>query len=362
LGWAQATYSRNAPSGAEALLDRAKAAGARALRLGGAEAEGRQVLAMVGLFQGDRAAAHQETISGLQADPSNARLTGYMASFLELEGRWTEALEYRRKAVALDPAAAGHAAGLATTLLWLRRHREARVAADRYLILGPSNPEAYQLRAMVALGEGKLQEARAVLRQGEGRVPKDELLAFVAYYWDLFWVLDAEQQARLLQLKPEAFYGDTVWWQIAWAGTYLFNGHSTRAAEIAEQAYRKLKVLFAQDSTSPEYATRLALAGAFLGYEDEAVGAAQTSLALLPLATDALNGALMVYRLACVQALVGRKEDAIATLETLLSIPFYVSPAWLRIDPNFASLRGDSRFIKLTAADALQNGGRIPGL
>ena len=349
LGWAQAVFSRNAPSGSEELLDQAKVAGARALRLGGAEAEARQVLAMASLFEGDRATAHQETILGLQADPSNARLTGYMASFLELEGRWSEALVYRRKAVALDPAAAGHAAGLATTLLWLRRHAEARAAADRYLILGPSNPEAYQLRAMVAVGEGKLPEARAVLRRGEGRVPKDELLAFVAYYWDLFWVLDPEQQARLLQLKPDAFYGDTLWWRIARAGTHLFNGDSAQAAGIAEPAYRKLKVLFAQDSTSAEYATRLGLVSAFLGHQDEAVEAAQTSLALLPLATDALNGALMVYRLACVQALVGRKEDAVATLETLLSIPFYVSPAWLTIDPNFASLRGDSGFIRLTS-------------
>ncbi len=106
-----------------------------------------------------------------------------MASFLELEGRWNEALEYRRKSVTLDPSAAGYASGLATNLLWLRRHGEARTAADRYLILGPTNPEAYQLRAMVALAQGKLNEAQAVLRRGEARVPKDELLAFVAYYW-----------------------------------------------------------------------------------------------------------------------------------------------------------------------------------
>jgi len=104
-----------------------------------------------------------------------------MASFLELEGRWNEALEYRRKSVTLDPSAAGYASGLATNLLWLRRHGEARTAADRYLILGPTNPEAYQLRAMVALAQGKLNEAQAVLRRGEARVPKDELLAFVAY-------------------------------------------------------------------------------------------------------------------------------------------------------------------------------------
>ena len=60
----------------------------------------------------------------------------------------------------------------------------------------------------------------------------------------------------------------------------------------------------------------------------------------------------MVYRLACVQALVGRKSAAVATLETLLSIPFYVSPAWLAIDPNFAGIRDEPGFTRLTGADS----------
>jgi len=49
--------------------------------------------------------------------------------------------------------------------LWLRRYPDARAAADRYIILGPTNPEAYQLRAMVALGEGNLAEAQRFIRQ-----------------------------------------------------------------------------------------------------------------------------------------------------------------------------------------------------
>jgi hypothetical protein len=58
----------------------------------------------------------------------------------------------------------------------------------------------------------------------------------------------------------------------------------------------------------------------------------------------------MVYRLACVQALAGRRDDALATLQTLLSIPYYVSPAWLTLDPSFTSLRGDQRFEALVRA------------
>ena len=354
LGWAKAQLWQNGPKTDTRLLDQVKAAAERALQLGGAEAEVRQVLAFYQLLLGNRGAAMQETELGLRADPSNARLVGYMASFLELDGRWAEALEYRRKAVALDPAAAGHAAGLATNLLWLRRLDEARAAADRYLILGPTNPEAYQLRAMVALAEGDQPAARRVIHSGEGRIDRDELLAFTAYYWDLFWVLDEGQQSRLLQLTPSAFYSDTLWWQIVRAQVYRLRGDSSKSRLYAEAARNGAIAITRQNREAAEF-SRLGLANAYVGKADEAVQAGETSVALLPLAKDAMIGAQMVYRLACIQSLVGKRDEAIATLQTLLSVPFYVSPAWLALDPNFMSLRGDQRFEALVRASEPRN-------
>jgi hypothetical protein len=68
----------------------------------------------------------------------------------------------------------------------------------------------------------------------------------------------------------------------------------------------------------------------------------------MPIAKDALNGSRLVYRLACVQSRLGLQTEALATLGTLLSVPFYVSPAWLRVDPNFSALRHTPEFRKLT--------------
>jgi tetratricopeptide (TPR) repeat protein len=330
------------------LLEDARLHGERALHLGGAPAEAHQVLAYYHIMKGNRGAAQEETRRGLEADPSNARLVGYTASFLELEGRWQDALRYRQRAVALDPTAAGHAAGLATNLLWLRRYPEVRAAADRYLILGPRNPEAYQLRAMVALGEGKLDEARRFIRAGEAQIPPDELLPFIATYWDLYWALDQAQQARVVAMSPEQFYGDTVWWQTASAGIRMLQGHRATARVLADSARRSLLTVIKDTPEDAYNHSRLGLVSAFLGRRDEAVRAAEKSISLLPIAKDALNGAFVVYRLACVQARLGLQAEALATLGTLMSVPFFASPAWLGIDPNFSSLRDNLEFQRLT--------------
>jgi hypothetical protein len=45
--------------------------------------------------------------------------------------------------------------------------------------------------------------------------------------------------------------------------------------------------------------------------------------------------------------LVGEPDKAMDTLEPLLRMPYYLSPGWLRIDPNFDPIRKHARFVKL---------------
>ena len=47
--------------------------------------------------------------------------------------------------------------------------------------------------------------------------------------------------------------------------------------------------------------------------------------------------------------LVGEPEKALDNLDSLLNKPYYLTPAWLRIDPNFDPLRKNPRFQKLIA-------------
>ena len=63
----------------------------------------------------------------------------------------------------------------------------------------------------------------------------------------------------------------------------------------------------------------------------------------------ATNGAYSQHQLARIYLQVGEREKALDVLDTLLKIPYYLFPGWLRIDPNFASLRGNPRFERLAA-------------
>jgi hypothetical protein len=62
---------------------------------------------------------------------------------------------------------------------------------------------------------------------------------------------------------------------------------------------------------------------------------------------DAYLGAYVQLQLVRIYLLVGEPEKALDQLEPLLRVPFYPSPAWLRIDQTFAPLKGNPRFERL---------------
>jgi len=80
-----------------------------------------------------------------------------------------------------------------------------------------------------------------------------------------------------------------------------------------------------------------------LGRKEEAKRAVE----ILPVAKDALYGAVYVQTLAETYVTVGEYDSAVAKLERLLSIPSLLSVPLLRIDPHWQPLRDHPRFQRL---------------
>jgi hypothetical protein len=96
-------------------------------------------------------------------------------------------------------------------------------------------------------------------------------------------------------------------------------------------------------------ASRNSAALAYLGRKEEAIHTGERAVALLPLTKDAVFGAYFQHQLARIYILVGEPEKALDQLEPLLRNPYFLSPGWLKIDPNFDTLRKNPRFQKLIA-------------
>jgi serine/threonine-protein kinase len=228
----------------------------------------------------------------------------------------------------------------------LRRYRDAREVADREMALSP-NLSSIEDRVMTSLAEGDLTGARRFLDSVSQRVNRDELVTYLAVYQDLGWVLDDASQQRLLALGVDHFDNDGATLGIVRAQVYGWRGDSALARAWGDTAAREFG---AQSRANPEDAQRHAFYGLSLAYAGrgrEAIAEGQRGVALLPIDRDAVNGPYQVHLLARIYLLAGEREKALDLIEQLLARPYYLSPAWLRIDPTFAALKDNPRFSKL---------------
>ena len=202
---------------------------------------------------------------------------------------------------------------------------------------------------MVALAQGDLAGARAVIRRALTTFEPATLIASLATYWDLYWPLDDAQQQQLLSLPPSAFDNDRAAWALVRAETEHLRGHPAEArvyADTARLAYEEQLRAAPQD---PQRHAYRGVALAYLGRKAEAIQEGEGAVALMPVSRDALIGAYLQHQLVRIYLLVGEPEKALDQLEPLLRMPYHLSPGWLKIDPTFAPLRGNPRFERLIA-------------
>jgi tetratricopeptide (TPR) repeat protein len=231
----------------------------------------------------------------------------------------------------------------------LRRYKEALKAFDDALAMAPANLPALEWKAMTYLAQGDLEGARKVLKSAPPEVEPDALVTFMATYEDLCWVLDSQQQDLLLRLTPLAFGDNKATWAWALTQTYALRGNAAQAQIHAEEARKAFEEELRETPDDAELHVLHGLALAMLKKKDEALKEGEEAVRLAPISKDAFNGPYYQHQLVRICVMVGEYEKALNLLEPLLKMPYYLSPGWLSIDPNFAPLRGNPRFEKLLA-------------
>jgi tetratricopeptide (TPR) repeat protein len=118
---------------------------------------------------------------------------------------------------------------------------------------------------------------------------------------------------------------------------------NTRFAETRQLLRRKVEA----SGANPLLLSKLAVVDALLGRKDDAISEAKRAVEVLPTTKDAIDGPDMLKNLAVVYAWSNEPDLALQHLETLSKMPFGLFYPDLKFAPYFEPIRKDPRFEKL---------------
>ena len=271
----------------------------------------------------EHAKALQEVARGRRIAPRDAELLSMAALAEQQLGRWDQALAHFRQAQSLDPQSFGTRRRLARVLLWLRRYPEARAMADSALSLSGGSPDVLDAKVGTFLGEGDLAGARAALRDSPSQIDLTRRIAHAGAYFNIFWVLDDEQQQLLLRLRPGPFDNDRGMWGLALAQTHLLRGNAAAARAYADSALPSFERAVASNPGDGILRGSLALALAIAGRRAEAVREGELAVRLEPIATNGITGPIVQHYLVLAYLALGDRDAALDHLEPLLRVPYF---------------------------------------
>ncbi|MCI0456612.1 MAG: hypothetical protein L0Z62_06485, partial [Gemmataceae bacterium] len=351
LAWARLAeahailYSESSPSPVEA--EAARRALAKVERLAPNAPQTYRVEAVYqGLVRGDFTGALAASEAGLARAPENSDLMVSAATMEWRLGRLEAAVTHLTQARTFDPRSLSVLHFLGALLSFQQRWSEGRRVLDQALSLSPTDLTALQYRAMTYVAEGDLAGARRALAEAPPAVDRTELAAYLAHT-GRYWVLDEAAQREVLTLPPSAFDGNRGTWGLVRAQLYHVRGDRAMARVYADSARIAFGAQLRATPTDGLLHAFHGLALAYLGREPEAIMEGERGVELLPMSRDAIRGPRVQHQLVRIYILVGEPEKALDRLEPLVTVPYWLSPGWLRVDPSFTPLRGNPRFERL---------------
>ena len=265
-------------------------------------------------------------------------------------GRYEVGIRRLERARELDPRSLAVMNDLERSYVMTRRFQEAVDVGDAAIALAPTDPGVYEWVAIAQAALGNLPAAQAAVRRAfTNGVSPPTLAAYFAGYFEMAWVMDPATEALVFRLTPAAFDGDRGWWGISLATSHWLNGRHEMARAYADSGLKTLTDQMTDANRDPSTVSLHGLALAYLGRKAEALAEAREVLAAYG-NTISVNSEYDRLQAVRILLVTGEHDAALDQIERLLRNSDYITPAWLRLDPTFAPLKGNPRFEKLAGS------------
>jgi TolB-like protein/Tfp pilus assembly protein PilF len=283
--------------------------------------------------------------------PNNPEAPRALALVARREGRWDESLAHFHQALELDPRNLQTVITAAITCKFMRQYQMALKFIDRALDIAPADTSALAVKAGIYQALGQLDQAEASLAQMRMDASAETAVGVVADQRLLrhdYPAGVAFMQSSLAKLDPTLRFEHAEY--LSLLGNFQqLGGDAAGAKSSYTQSRDEMEDLSRAQSDNPKLMSWLAFTYAALGDKERALKLQEEALEKLRAANNLFEQPVYEEGLAQLRGQFGDKDRAITTLQRLLSTNgATITPALLRLDPGWNSLRDDPRFQALT--------------
>ena len=294
--------------------------------------------------------------------PNDAGVVELLAYTYERLGQWQKAIDCMDRVIVLSPRNVFERKVAAYMRCDIRDFSAALKLIDEALQIWPTDINLLGIRAQIFQSRGQLDEAQSIIEKlTPGRVDYDAVGAVwyqaklrhdPAIGLKLFETLAARTSSGYEWLRDAQILGELQ--ELA--------GDKTAARATFTMVRENAGAGVRRQPDNVRFLSLLARASADLGERDSALQTIDKVIALRTGDARAEPGYEEVR--ARILTRFGDKDGAIVTLQHLLQTPYEggvfgppITPALLRLDPDWDNLRGDSRFEKLCQGKQGKDGG-----